>query len=98
MSDSSRYGRPSVTVMCIVFMSAGLAAMRTAAGDVACRDHADCKAGEFCGISTTDSHEGWTYQASFCKPCSQCECHIDSSTAVCPDDRLMWAVFMMIFD
>ena len=89
MSDSFRYRRPSVTSMCIVFISAGLAAMRTVAGDVPCMDHADCKAGEFCGISTTDSHEGWTYQASFCKPCSQCECHIDSSTAVCPGDRLM---------
>jgi hypothetical protein len=45
MSDSFRYRRPSVTSMCIVFISAGLAAMRTVAGDVPCMDHADCKAG-----------------------------------------------------
>lgn len=86
-SDGVRHGRRSEVRMVIALISAGLVAMRIVAGDVPCLNHADCKAGEFCGMSLADSYEGWNYHASICKPCSQCECHIDSSTAICPADR-----------
>jgi hypothetical protein len=73
---------------CVAIVGSALVRTRTA-GSAAqrCVVHGDCQDGFFCGVSLSDSYEGWLYQASFCRPCSQCECHHDSSTAKCPADR-----------
>ena len=73
---------------CVAIVGSALVRTRTA-GSAAqrCVVHGDCQDGFFCGVSLVDSYEGWLYQASFCRPCSQCECNHDSSTAKCPADR-----------
>ena len=77
---------------CLALISTGFTATQTTASEMApCLTHTDCRAGDFCGYSTADSYEGWTYRASVCKPCSTCECHIDSATAICPVDRCPFA-------
>jgi hypothetical protein len=73
---------------CVAIVGSALVRTRTA-GSAAqrCVVHGECQDGFFCGVSLVDSYEGWLYQASFCRPCSQCECNHDSSTAKCPADR-----------
>ena len=75
---------------CVAIVGSALVRTRTA-GSAAqrCVVHGDCQDGFFCGVSLSDSYEGWLYQASFCRPCSQCECHHDASTAKCPADRFV---------
>ena len=52
-----------------------------------CFVHAECRSGEFCGLETLDSFEGWAMTAGVCRPCAQCRCHADSATGFCPSDR-----------
>jgi hypothetical protein len=90
--DRCRQSHRLAAWACLALMSTGLIATQTTASEMApCLTHTDCRAGEFCGHLTADSYEGWSYQASVCKPCSTCECHIDSATAICPADRCSFA-------
>ena len=54
----------------------------------ACSLFADCAPREFCKIAQCDSHEGWTYACSYCRPCRECLCNTDSSTGLCPANQL----------
>ena len=73
---------------CVGGVGSALVRTRTAgSAEQRCVVHGDCQDGFFCGVSLSDSYEGWLYQASFCRPCSQCGCHHESSTAKCPADR-----------
>jgi hypothetical protein len=52
-----------------------------------CIFHDECALGEFCGLATFDSYEGWLANASACQPCAKCLCHHDAVDGTCPASR-----------
>lgn len=83
-----RAEKGGIYFFCVAIVGSALVRTRTAGSStLRCVNHGDCQAGFFCALSVVDSYEGWLHEASFCRPCSQCRCNQDASTAKCPTDR-----------